>query len=108
MENTGSDTSISVKNEVKLPREVKGNVWFISLCWTEGFNGRISEYVSVEMLEVGWASMLLLFRRAQTKLEILTYSDLAENSSHYFWSLVILPEASSAATFCNTPRNTDI
>jgi hypothetical protein len=62
VENTGSDSSIIVKNEVKLPREVKGNVWFISLCWTEGSNGRISEYVLVEMVEVGWASMLLLFQ----------------------------------------------
>jgi hypothetical protein len=64
VENTASDTSISVKNEVKLPREVKGNVWFISLCLTEGFNGRISEYVLVEMLEVGWASMLLPFQKS--------------------------------------------
>jgi hypothetical protein len=64
VENTGSDTSIIVKNEVKLLREVKGNVWFISLCWTKGSNGRISEYVLVEMLEVGWASMLLLFQKS--------------------------------------------
>jgi hypothetical protein len=28
MESTASDTSIIVKNEVKLPREVKGNIWF--------------------------------------------------------------------------------
>lgn len=67
MDNTGSDTSISVKNEVKLPREVKGNVWLISLCWKEGFNGGISEYVLVEMLEIGLASMLLLFQKSSNK-----------------------------------------
>lgn len=82
MDNTASDTSISVKNEVKLPREVKGNVWIISLCWKEGFNGGISEYVLVEMLEIGLAS-LLLFQKSSNKSRN-TYSDLAGNSSCYF------------------------
>jgi hypothetical protein len=33
VESTASDSIIIVKNEVKLSREVKGNVWFICVGW---------------------------------------------------------------------------
>jgi hypothetical protein len=43
VESTASDTSIIVKNEVKLPREVKGNVWFICV----GQKGLMEEFLSM-------------------------------------------------------------
>jgi hypothetical protein len=39
VENTASNTSINVKSEVKLPREVKGNVHLLMLN-SKGFSGQ--------------------------------------------------------------------